>query len=149
MRFATKGGFFGSWWYIGPALLAYYAIVRLEFSLQTIDPVHVVLEGASCDAAAAQRVDGGYCNATGKLSYSVVGTRWLTPEGRPDVRVQVPKESGISYGAGAERFPGGSVGMTIALILPFVLLFAPAAYALVRQIEDIGRRWRALLDGER
>jgi hypothetical protein len=144
-----KGSFFGSWWYIGPALLAYYAIVRLAFSLQTIDPAHVVLEGVSCDAAAAQRIDGGYCNAIGKLSYSMSGTRWLTPESKPDVRVQVPKESGIAYGAGAEHFPGGSVGMAIALILPFVLLFAPAAYALVRQIEDIGRRWRALLDGER
>ncbi|KND62289.1 hypothetical protein BVER_01743 [Candidatus Burkholderia verschuerenii] len=144
-----KGSFFGSWWYIGPALLAYYAIVRLAFSLQTIDPAHVVLEGVSCDAAAAKRVDGGYCNAIGKLSYSVVGTRWLTPEGRPDVRVQVPKESGIAFGAGAEHFPGGSVGMAVALILPFVFLFAPAAYALLRQMEDIGRRWRALLDGER
>ena len=141
-----KRAFFGSWWYIVPALLAYYAIVRLVFSLQTIEPAHVVLEGSSCDVAAARRVDGDYCNAIGTLSYSVLGDRWLTPDGRPDIRVRVPKVSGIAYGAGAEHFPGGYAGMGFALIFPFVLLFAPVIYALLRQIEDIGRRWRALLD---
>ncbi|MGF6440280.1 hypothetical protein QF002_001089 [Paraburkholderia youngii] len=139
-----KRAFFGSWWYIVPALLVYYAVLHIAFSFQTIDPANVVLQGSSCDAAAARRVDGNYCGAVGKLSYSVVGDRSLTPEGRPDVRVQVPKESAIAYGAGAEHFPGGDAGMACALILPFVLLFAPPAYALVHQIEDIGRRWQAL-----
>lgn len=58
-----RRSFSGSWGHIVPALLAYYAIARVAFFLQTIDPASVVQAGSSCDAAAARRLDGDYCNA--------------------------------------------------------------------------------------
>jgi len=142
-----KRSLFGSWWYIGFALLAYYGICRVAFSFQTIDPAIVVLSGRSCDVVALKPSPDGYCTATGRLSYSLTGEQWLTPASRSGVRVRVPTESAIAHGAGAEHFPGGDFSMGYILILPWVLLFAPIAYALSNQISDIGRRWAALVEG--
>lgn len=136
--------FFGSWWYIGAAMVAYVYFMRLVFSFQTVDPATVFLSGAGCAIAGTQHVSGEVCRIEGSLSQSVNGTRWLAPAGQPQQRVQLPEDVSIVHGRDAEHFPGGDAAMGALLIAAWVLLFAPMVVALVRQVADLMQRWQAL-----
>lgn len=136
--------YFGSWWYIGAAMVAYVYFMRVVFSFQTVDPAAVYLSGPACAIAGTQHVSGEVCKLEGSLSQSVNGTRWLTPAGQPQQRVQLPDNVSIVHGRGAEHFPGGDTAMGALLIAAWVLLFAPMVVALVQQVADCLQRWQAL-----
>lgn len=136
--------FFSSWTYIVLALVVYYGVFRVVFSLQSIDPATVVLQGELC-AVVQQKADAqGYCTATGRLTSSLTGDRFFSPKEQPGLQVSLGNDLGFSYQRGAEHFPGGSLGMFVALVLPWVLLFAPTTVALVRQASSLIDRYHRL-----
>ncbi|MDR5798998.1 MULTISPECIES: hypothetical protein [Caballeronia] len=136
--------FFSSWTYIVLALVVYYGVFRIVFSFQSIDPATVVLQGELCAVAQEKPDAQGYCTATGRLTSSLTGDRFFSPRDQLGVQIPLGKELGFSYQRGAEHFPGGSLGMLIALILPWVLLFAPTGVALVRQASSLIDRYHRL-----
>ena len=140
-----KRTFFGSWWYIGFAMLAYYGIARIVFSIEWADPVQVVLSEPVCDAAEGSRLGSGSCLVTGRMTFSITGDKWFAPATQPSRRARLPQASPIISGPGADHFPGGDIAMGCALFLPWIVLFLPTAYVLLHQWANIFGRLMALV----
>jgi hypothetical protein len=141
----SKKSFFSSWSYIIFAFVLYYGIARLVFSFQYIEPVHVMLDAAQCQVADVPiNPQYGSCVATGRLTTLVTGDYAFWPSSRPGMELPMSKMPTYYHSDGADHFPGGTTCMSLALLLPALVLLLPLFLGLLSDIDSISQRIQSL-----
>jgi hypothetical protein len=137
----SKKSFFSSWSYIILAFVLYYGLARVIFSFEYVEPVHVALDAAQCEVAGVPiNAQYGSCISTGRLRTDITGEYVFLPSSRPGLEMPMSRMPTYYHEDGADHFPGGTLCLGVALLLPALVLLFPMVLGLITDIESIAQR---------